>query len=171
MGIRRWMCILILFAVALGVAAPPALAQQPAEPSSTDPRVQAAESIQITRTLVAAQRQLLVSGGMDLTPKEMEGFWPLYREYRLEMATLGDRLVNVILTFAESYRDLQDDIAGKLLDDFLAIEKARASLRAKFVPKFKTVLPVTKVARFYQIENKLDIAVLAEIAENVPLAR
>ncbi len=171
MGTKPWVCILALCGVMLGLAAGPALAQQPTPPEPTDPRAQAVEDIQLTRTLIDTQRQLLVSGGLDLTPKEMEGFWPLYREYRLEMAKLGDRLVGVIVRFAENYADLKDELAGKLLDEYLAIEKARASTRAKYVPKFKKVLPVTKVVRFYQIENKLDITVLAEVAEQVPLAR
>ena len=150
------------------------VAQQPgptAQPESTDPRAQAAADIQLTRTLIDAQRQLLVSGGLELTPKEMERFWPLYRDYRVEMAKLGDRLVGVITTFAENYSDLKADLAGKLLDEYLAVEKARVATRAKYVPKFKKVLPVTKVVRFYQIENKLDVTILAEIAEAVPLAR
>jgi hypothetical protein len=150
------------------------LAQQaapPAQAETVDPRAQAAEDIQLTRALIDAQRQLLVSGGLELTPKEMEGFWPLYREYRVEMAKLGDRLVGVITRFAENYADLKDDLAGKLLDEYLAVEKARASLKAKYVPKFKKILPVSKVVRFYQIENKLDVAILSEIAAAVPLAR
>jgi hypothetical protein len=149
----------------LGSTGAPAPAQQPApptaEPPSTDLQAQAVENIQLTRTLIDAQRQLLVSGGLELTPKEMEGFWPLYRTYRVEMAKLGDRLVSVITRYAENYADLKDDLAGKLLDEYLA----------KYVPKFKKVLPVTKVVRFYQIENKLDVTILAEIAEAVPLAR
>ena len=148
-----------------------ALAQQPAQPEATDPGAQAAETIQLTRTLIDTQRQLLVSGGLELTPKEMQGFWPLYREYRVEMAKLGDRLVAVITTYAENYVDLKDDVAGKLLDEYLGIEKGRASVKAKYVPKFKKVLPANKLVRFYQIENKLDIAVLAELTQQIPLAR
>jgi hypothetical protein len=33
------------------------------------------------------------------------------------------------------------------------------------------VLPAKKVARFYQIENKLDISILTEMAKMIPLAR
>jgi hypothetical protein len=33
------------------------------------------------------------------------------------------------------------------------------------------VLPAKKVARFYQVENKLDLLILNEMAENVPLMR
>ena len=55
--------------------------------------------------------------------------------------------------------------------DYLKIERARVDMRAKFLPKFKKVLPAKKVARFYQLENKLDIAILSEMAEAIPLAR
>ena len=160
--------------VALVLVCQLGLAQQPAappQPGAADPRAQAAEDIQLTRTLIDSQRQLLVSGGLELTPKEMQGFWPLYREYRLEMAKLGDRMVAVITTYAENYLDLKDEMAGKLLDEYLGIEKGRASVKTKYLPKFKKVLPANKLVRFYQIENKLDIAVLAEIAQAVPLAR
>jgi hypothetical protein len=146
------------------------LAQQAGAPSA-DPQAQAVAEIQLTRTLIDTQRQLLVSGGLELSPKEMEGFWPLYREYRVEMAKLGDRLVGVITTYAENYDSLKDDVAGRLLDDYLGIEKDRARVKAKYLPKFKKVLPVIKVVRFYQIENKLDIAILAELAEEIPLVR
>jgi hypothetical protein len=169
MGRRKWVLGSVCL-VALVLVCQFGFAQAPPAPAA-DPQAQAAEDIQLTRVLIDSQRQLLVSGGLALTPKEMEGFWPLYREYRVEMAKLGDRLVGVITTYAANYDDLKAEMAGKLLDEYLAIEKARATVRAKYVPKFKKLLPVTKVVRFYQIENKLDILILAEIAEQVPLAR
>ena len=49
-------------------------------------------------------RQTLVTVGMDLTPDEMQAFWPLYREYRLEAAKFGDRVVAMVSTFADNYK-------------------------------------------------------------------
>ena len=51
------------------------------------------------------------------------------------------------------------------------IETERARLKAKYLPKFKKVLPAKKVVRFYQLENKLHTALLDEMAEKIPLAR
>lgn len=153
------------------------LAQQPAPPANTETQAPAEaqqavmEDIQLTRTAIQAERQAIVTRAMDLTPAEMETFWPLYREYRLEAAKLGDRLVALIQRYAASYDDLTDATADKLLTDYLKLERARVDMRAKFLPRFKKVLPAKKVARFYQLENKLDIAVLGEIAAVVPLAR
>ncbi len=148
-----------------------ALAQQPAQPQADEARAQALEDIQLTRTAIQVERQALVTKAMDLTPEEMQGFWPLYRQYRLEAAKVGDRIVALIATYADNYEQLTDPVADKLLTEFVSIEKERAHLKAKYLPKFKKVLPARKVARFYQLENKLDITILAEMAEQIPLAR
>jgi hypothetical protein len=159
-------CLLIL-----GVAPWLALAQQPAPPASGEAQQEAMEDLRLTRAVVQVERQAIVSQAMDLTPEEMEGFWPLYRAYRLEAAKIGDRIVSLIQRYSASYDNLTDATADKLLTDFVQVEQARARLKATFLPKFKKVLPAKKVARFYQVENKLDILILAEIADAIPLAR
>lgn len=175
-------CGVVAFGLLLLGLGQGALAQQPAPPASAETQQPAAsataeaqqnvlEDIQLTRAAIQAERQVIVTRAMDLTPKEMETFWPLYREYRLEAARLGDRLVALIQRYAAAYDDLTDATADKLLSDYLKIERARVDMRAKFLPRFKKVLPAKKVARFYQLENKLDIAVLSELAENIPLVR
>jgi len=160
MGTRRWMCLVAVCFLAPGGMAAPSSAQQ-----------QAQEEILFARTDIAVLRQTLVTMGMDLTPEEMQAFWPLYREYRLEAAKFGDRVVAMISTFADNFEQLTDEAANKLLDDFVSVEQARANLKADYLPKFKKVLPPRKVVRFYQIENKLDIALLADLTEQIPLAR
>ncbi len=158
-----------LLGFALGVQ--PALAQQPAQPQADETRAQALEDIRLTREAIQVERQAIVTMAMDLTPEEMQAFWSLYRDYRLEAIKLGDRTVTLITAYADNYENLTDEVADKLLNEFVSIERQRARLKAKYLPKFKKVLPPRKVARFYQIENKLDIAILAEMAENIPLVR
>jgi hypothetical protein len=170
MGKQRWflgcLCVVIL-----GVLPSRALAQQPAPPAGVEIQKEALEDIQLTRAVIQVERQAIVTQAMDLTPAEMEAFWPLYREYRLEALKIGDRIVALILRYAAAYDELTDATADKLVGDFVKIEQARANLKAKFLPRFKKVLPATKVARFYQVENKLDVLILSEMAENIPLAR
>jgi len=171
MGNKAWFVVTGFCIAVLGFSARVALAQQPAQPQADEARAQAIEEIQLTRAAIQAERQVIVSTAMDLSPEEMQGFWPLYREYRLEMIKVGDRMVTLITTYADNYQDLIDEVADKLLNEFVSIEKERARLKAKYLPKFKKVLPAKKVVRFYQIENKLDVAILAELAEEIPLAR
>jgi len=156
MGTGRWVGAFVFCILALGGVAAPLSAQ---------------EEILFARADIDELRQTLVTMGMDLTPDEMRAFWPLYREYRMDAARFGDRVVAMISTYSDNYDQLTDEAADMLLTEFVSLEQARASLKADYLPKFKKALPSRKVARFYQIENKLDIAVLAELTEQIPLAR
>ncbi len=155
----------------LGVTHPQVAAQQTDQPAADEAKAQALEEIQLTRTAITMERQMLVTQAMDLSSEEMKTFWPLYRQYRLEAVKLGDRIVALIVAYSDNYDTLTDPVADKLLTDLVSIEKDRASLKAKYLPRFKKILPARKVARFYQIENKLDAVILKELAEGVPLAR
>ena len=170
MGKQRWflgcLCVVIL-----GVGPSVVLAQQPAQPPAAETQKDALEDIQLTRAVIQVERQALVTQAMDLTPQEMEGFWPLYRDYRRAAGKVGDRIVALLAAYADQYDTLTDPAADKLLAEFVGIEKARANLKATYLPKFKKVLPAKKVARFYQVENKLDLLILNEMAENIPLLR
>ena len=171
MGKQRWVLACLCFVI-LGVLPWFALAQQaPAPPPPPDAKAEAMEEIRLTRVVIQAGRQAIVTEAMDLTPAEMETFWPLYREYRLEAAKVGDRVVALIERYAANYDTMTEEAANKLLSDFVKIERARADLKAKFLPRFKKVLPATKVMRFYQVENKMDIAVLNEMADQIPLVK
>ena len=77
----------------------------------------------------------------------------------------------------ESYADdnrrksLTDDKAKKLIDEAVSIEQAEANIKSTFAPKLSKVLPVKKVARYLQIENKIRAVVRYDLAQGVPLVR
>jgi Spy/CpxP family protein refolding chaperone len=158
-------CCLLVVALGLHPARGQEQPQKPTEESQTT------EDIRLTRLQVNNERQALVTKGMDLTPNEMQHFWPLYRQYRSETSKVGDRMVALITTYADNYQNMTNKVADKLLTEYVSIEQERARLKAHYLPKFKKVLPPKKVARFYQIENKLDTAILAEVTQAVPLTR
>jgi Spy/CpxP family protein refolding chaperone len=164
-GVLLTGCCLLVVALGLQPARGQEQPQKPTEESQTT------EDIRLTRLQINNERQALVTRGMDLTPGEMQHFWPLYRQYRSETMKVGDRIVALITTYADNYQTMSDKVADKLLTEFVSIEQERARLKANYLPKFKKVLPPKKVARFYQIENKLDTAILAEVAQAVPLTR
>ena len=152
-------------------------AQQPAAPSAsptTPPDAASSDilnEIALTRWGIQARRQAIVTSAMDLTEAESQAFWPLYRDYRTDMAKVDDRLVNLIVVYASNYDSLTDDMASTLLTDYLDVEKARLDVKSQYVPRFQSVLPTRKVARFFQIDNKLDKRIQAELAADIPLTR
>ncbi len=178
--IVRWMIPITMGLMAAMVAASQLAAQapapMPAPAAGQEAKPEAGEQditseIELTRTAIQARRQALVTSAMDLEPKEAEAFWPLYREYRAEMMKVNDRFVKLVTSYLESYDNLSDQQAIRMLDDYLAIEKARTSVKTKYVPRFRKVLPARKTARFFQVENKLDALINAQLAADIPLVR
>jgi hypothetical protein len=85
------------------------------------------------------------------------------------MHTLGDRRVRLITDFIAHRDTMSEEQAEKLTEEALAIEKARIAVKEAYLPKMSKVLSARTVARFFQIDNKLDVVVEAELAARIPL--
>jgi len=108
---------------------------------------------------------------MQLTEKEAKVFWPVYERYQNELFLLRARSLNMIGNYANNYKTMTDAKAKKLLDEFMAIENVRIKLASTYLPQFRKVLPDKKVARYYQIENKINAALYYELAAQIPLVK
>jgi predicted outer membrane protein len=132
-----------------------------------------ADNMQILRDKIRADKKLVVAANMELTESEAKGFWPIYDQYQKDLQKLNQRIANLIESYADDYRkkSLTDDKAKKLIDEALAIDLAEANLKSGYAPKLSKVLPVRKVVRYLQIENKIRAVVKYDIASGVPLVR
>jgi hypothetical protein len=76
-------------------------------------------------------------------------------------------------SYAADFRNqsLTDDKAKNLIDEAIAIEVAEANIKSTYAPKLSKVLPVKKVARYLQIENKIRALVKYDLAQGVPLVQ
>jgi hypothetical protein len=134
-----------------------------------------AETIQsdiaVTRADIQADRQAIVADSMKLADAQATAFWPVYRNYRAELAKLGDRTVKLVTDYATNYDTLTDAQASSLTTEFLSIQKDTLKVKEKFVPKFNAVLSPKLVMRFFQIENKLDTILMIDAVDGIPLAK
>ena len=132
-----------------------------------------ADNMQILRDKLKADKKLLVASNMELTESEAKGFWPIYDEYQKELQKINQRMAKVLESYADDNRkkSLTDDKAKKLIDEAVSVEQAEANIKSTFAPKLSKVLPVKKVARYLQIENKIRAVVRYDIAQGVPLVR
>jgi hypothetical protein len=150
---------------------PTATPQPPGASAPQDADQDMTSDIELTRASIQLRRQAIVTAVMDLAPKEAEAFWPLYRDYRLEMAKVGDRVSKLLVQYAEQYDTLTDEQATSIMKEWLSVERAKTSVKNKYVSRFQKILPARKVMRFFQTDNKLDAVINAQLASIVPLAR
>ena len=130
-----------------------------------------ADNMDIVREKIRADKKLLVSEEMELTEKEANAFWPVYESYQKDLQKVNDRTLALIKEYAAHYKTMTDAVAKKLLDDMLKIEADRQNLRKSYLPDFQKALPAKKVARYYQIENKIEAVVKYELAKAIPLVK
>ena len=129
------------------------------------------EQVAEARELLQEGRDEIIKSEMQFTEAESERFWPVYKEYRAEVKAVRDRYVSMIAGYVKAYDagELSDEYAGELIDEWLDYNKGMLKLQQQYVRKLKKILPVSKVARFFQLENKIDAEIDAELAATVPL--
>jgi len=130
-----------------------------------------AGDMQILREKIRADKKLLVAENMQLTEAEAKAFWPVYDQYQAELFLLRTRTMKLINDYADAYEKMNNDTARKLVDELVNIENLGPKLRQEYLPRFRKVLPEVKVARYYQIENKIQAGLMYELAENIPLMK
>jgi hypothetical protein len=149
--------------VILGLSAATLRAAQP-------PTGQAAQAnLDVLVDAIRSNRKALVAVNLKLTDDEAAKFWPIYDRYQKETNALGDRLVGVIQDYSANFSDLSNDKAMKLVDDYLTIEADRVKAKRTYVAEFAKALPGRKLARFYQIENKVDAVIRYDLAATIPV--
>jgi hypothetical protein len=155
--------LLLVAAVILALSAGAMPAEQP-------PTGQASEAnLDVLVNAIRSNRKALVAVNLKLTDDEAAKFWPIYDRYQKEINAIGDRLVGVIQDYTANFSDLSNEKAMKLVDDYLAVEADRVKVKRAYVDEFAKALPGRTVARFYQIENKMDAVIRYDLAATIPV--
>jgi len=131
----------------------------------------ASDNMQVVIEKIRADKKLLVAENIQLTDAEAKAFWPVYKQYQDELFLLRTRTVKLIRDYADAYETMNNNTAKKLLNEYMSIESLGPKLRQAYLPKFRKALPEVKVARYFQIENKIQAALFYELAANIPLMK
>jgi hypothetical protein len=119
-----------------------------------------------------ADRATVITQAMNFSDKDAGAFWPIYRKYEYERSLLDDRRVAVIKQYAEKYSALTDADAKAMAEQMFDCESRIAELKKTYFKKFNKVLPSLTVAKFFQLEHRLDLLVDMKVESSLPpLAR
>jgi hypothetical protein len=127
------------------------------------------DSLEASRQAMESQRRILVSGALPLTDAEANAFWPLYDAYEKERRPLDERANKLLADFLAGAATMTDAQAKALVEEELNLEEDRLKVRRTYFGRMAKAIPGRKVARFFQIDNKLDTAVRADLAKQIPL--
>ena len=146
----------------------PAVAQN--KPAAA-PNKPAADTMQILREKLKADKKLVVAANMELTEAEAKGFWPIYDEYQKDLAKINKRTADLLQRYAKEYNAgaVKNDEARQMTEELMDIEADEVKRKRAVVAKLNKVLSGKKMARYMQIEQKIRAVVKYELADSVPL--
>ncbi len=140
--------------------------------SRTDPReVNLAVYAELLRADVRAQKVAFLTELMALTEAEDLTFWPIYREYDLELSALNDERVAMIRQYAATDGTVTDAIADAIGAKAIDLDRRRTALLEKYYGRVRSAVSPRAALRFLQVEHQLLLLVDLQIASLLPVVR
>lgn len=140
---------------------------QAAPPASQGAASEATNEVLLST--LRANRKAFVAVNLQLTDAQAKEFWPLYDRYAQEIGAIGDRVAGLVQEYEKSYADLSNEKALELITGYLDAEAERAKVRRGYLDQFAKILPGRTVARFFQLENKIDAVLRYDLARTIPV--
>ncbi|HXY53650.1 MAG TPA: hypothetical protein VEM40_03150 [Nitrospirota bacterium] len=129
------------------------------------------QDLEKTRADILSNKKNIIAATLELRGQENAVFWPLYEEYQNALRPVHDRSSRLIADYLRDYETLTDDQATAMLHEFLKIEREQLKLKEAYVKKFSAVLPPKQVARYFQLENKIQSVINYDLAKKIPVVR
>jgi hypothetical protein len=157
--------VVMLFAGPL--AAQTAAAKAPADPAKV--RAEVDKAIETMRKDARAGKAEILGKTMALDSTQAAAFWPVYKQYEAELQTVNNDRLAIIQDMAEQFDSIDDAKAKALLDRQMVFEEKRLALAKKYKDEMLKVLPAKTVARFFQVDSRLNKLAELAIASDIPL--
>lgn len=90
---------------------------------------------------------------LDLTSEEAKVFWPVYNHYQDELEALRKTRRANLLEAKMNVDELGDKEIEALLNNEFTFRQNELDITKKYLPEFKKILPIKKVARLYKSEE------------------
>ena len=91
--------------------------------------------IEQLRSDLRAEKVAVLSESMELEEAESEKFWPVYREYELELWKLGDRRLALLKRYAQEYESLGNAEVKSIAQDWFELREDQLELERKVLRK------------------------------------
>ena len=127
--------------------------------------------IELARSDLKTQKAVILAGNLPLTEEEGSEFWPLQGNYQHELTKPGDFKLALVEQYAANFQSMTDAAARDLATKSFDLEEKKTDLKRRYFTNFEKVIPAKKAARFFQIDNQLNLALDRQVAGSLPLIK
>jgi hypothetical protein len=127
--------------------------------------------VELLRSDVNSERVKIFTQGMRLNEGEAAKFWPLYRAYEIERDKIGHARVAIIKEFAAHYNNLSERKTDQLALAAMDTETRRTALKRRYYARIRDAISARVAARFFQIENQIQMVVDLQVSSMLPIIK
>lgn len=144
------------------------IAQQPSQPAT--PPAPATEATpppppdKPKKEKIESMRIAFITQKLDLTPEEAQKFWPVYNEFHKKKELLHQKRREETKNAKQNIDSLSDKQIEAIVDGEIAFKQKNLDLEKEYHAKFKSVLPIRKVAKLYRAEEQFTHRLLEELS-------
>lgn len=125
--------------------------------------------IEMLKHDVDQTRTEVMTSVMGFSSKENATFWPVYNEYRKKSGELAKKDLALMKEYAAAYWSLTDDQAKDMATRWFEIEVERKKMLGELYSELAKVITPVKALKACQLENRLDLILDMQIANELPM--
>lgn len=114
---------------------------------------------------IDAMKIAFITQQLSLTPEEAQQFWPVYNQYNEKIQALRKRRMDQYKQTKENIDKMTDKEVEQAIDNDLVSRQQELDLRKEYEVKFKSILPIKKVAKLYQAEEQFKRVLLNKLKD------
>jgi hypothetical protein len=115
-----------------------------------------------------AKKVSFIANELELNTEEAQRFWPVYNEYQAEIELIRKEQMDNMKLMMDARRTgtaLSDTQIEKMMTTRFANQSKMLEIEKRYYERFKKVLPLEKVARFYAAEERFKVEMLREMRD------
>jgi len=143
--------------------------QVPPSAPADEKQVLSNEEIALLRRNIRSQRKQIIAQNLNLTDSEAQRFWPVYDRYTTDLIKINDTKYKLIQDYVQNKDQMTEAQANTWIEQWLQVDADTVSLRQKYVPEVRKVLPARKAVTYEQLDRRTQLMIDLQLASQIPL--
>lgn len=114
---------------------------------------------------IEAMKIAFITKKLSLTPEEAKDFWPVYDQYSEKLHELRKKRRQDMKAARDGFDEMSDKEVEAAVDNEIVFRQKELDVQKEYHSKFKTLLPVKKVAKLYSAEDQFKRVLLDKLKD------
>jgi hypothetical protein len=124
--------------------------------------------LEMLRNDLKAEKTALLTEGLHLTDAESQVFWPIQRQYELDLSKIQDARIALVKEYIGVSASLTPEQAKSIATRALKLEGDRTSLKKKYFDTVSKKVSPTVAARYLQLETYIQTLIDVQVQGEMP---